>query len=116
MYIFLKCNSLGDDQKCLKGLFEKSYMKPGPSNMVLVIHIKLFKNSFQKKVQKEIVRLLHPNLNSLIPVVFYSVKISIFHDTLCCNCLILLNSGPCQISLIETFSKLVNIFLAVKLF
>ena len=46
MYIFLKCNSLGDDQKCLKGPFEKSYMKPDPSNMVLVIHIKLFKNSF----------------------------------------------------------------------
>ena len=33
---FVKHDSLGDNQKCLKGIFNKSHMKPGLSNMALV--------------------------------------------------------------------------------
>ena len=68
-------------------------MKSDPSNMVCYVafikhspigdnNIKIPKNSFWKKVQKS---LLCPYFDSLIPAVFYAVKISIFQDSCGCN-------------------------------
>ena len=84
--VFMKQNLLRNNQKCLKGIFDKSQMKPPPSNMVLYTvfikhiqlgdnHLTIFKNSFWKEIQN---RLLYPYFNSSIPAVFYTVKICIF--------------------------------------
>ena len=34
--MFIKQDSLEDNQKCSKGTFDKSHMKLGPSNMLLI--------------------------------------------------------------------------------
>ena len=41
----MKHDSLGDNRKCFKGIFDKSYMKPDPSNVVQCMQYLL--NMFQ---------------------------------------------------------------------
>ena len=78
-------------------------------------HLKIFKNSLRKKVQKGF---LYTYFGSLTLAVFNTVKNSIFQDNFSCNFFIrseiLLHSeahsGPRQILMIEPFAKLAKIF------
>ena len=86
--VFIKHDPIGENHEWLKRCLEETHMKSDPSNMVVVPQPnrrQSLKNTF-KKIRKEVQkRLLYRCFDSLIPAVFYAVKVFIFQDSLCCK-------------------------------